>query len=153
MVDVKYANAMREVLEYLKGINDEDIAKIPVKFMDFLNENASKDFVCEFDYNKPLAELKMSREAKATIGVIYYNFWCETEQQRRDFLALLDDNEKEYQEELREKYNVNNIFDVPPKMNSDEEILENTSEKGLVTKNNVKWYERLFRFIKQLFKK
>lgn len=153
MVNVKYANAMREVLEYLKGINDEDVAKISAKFMDFLNENASKEFVCEFDYNKPLAELKISQEAKAIIGVIYYNFWCETEQQRRDFLALLDDNEKVYQEELHEKYNAESIFDVPPKIDSDKETLENTSGKDLVTKNNIRWYKRLFRCFRQLFKK
>ena len=89
MVEVRYANAMTEVLEYLKGIRDEDINKISKKFMDFLKENSSKEYECEIDYNKPLSELKISKEAKSIIGLIYYNFWCETEQQKKDFLALL----------------------------------------------------------------
>ena len=33
--DIKYANAMAEVLYYVKGIRDEDLAKIPKNLIDF----------------------------------------------------------------------------------------------------------------------
>lgn len=52
MVNEKYAIAMAETLHYLKGINQNDIDKIPSKFMKFLKDNASQDYVCEFDYTK-----------------------------------------------------------------------------------------------------
>lgn len=151
MVEVKYASAMREVLEYLKGIRDDDIAKISQKFLNFLRDNAIEELTYEFDYNKPLSELNLSPEAKAIIGLIYYNFWCENEQQRNDFLSLLEENEIEYQKELNEKYNVDNIFDIPEKV--DLKGCENDSEKALVDIKNMKWYERLFEFIRKLFKK
>lgn len=151
MIEHKYASAMREVLEYLKGISDRDVAKISQKFLNFLKDNATEELAHEFDYNKPLVELELSSEAKAIIGVIYYNFWCETEQQRHDFLRLLDTNEIEFQKELKEKYDIDNIFDNPKK--KDMKIKENISEKGLLDINNMKWYERLFEFFRRHFRK
>lgn len=151
MVEHKYASAMREVLEYLKGISDKDVAKISKNFLDFLRDNAAEELIKEFDYNKPLVELELSSEAKAIIGVIYYNFWCETEQQKRDFLRLLNTNEIEFQKELKEKYDIDNIFDSPKESNFN--VTENVSEKGLLDINNMKWYERLFEFFRRHFKK
>ena len=58
MVDVKYANAMSEVLVYLKGIRQEDIDKIPKKLIALLVfvvmltfNNASGDII--MDINAP----------------------------------------------------------------------------------------------------
>ena len=51
MVSVRNANAMAEVIYYLKGIKQEDIDKIPRKFIQYLNENASKEYKCDFDYS------------------------------------------------------------------------------------------------------
>lgn len=150
-MEIRYANAMSEVLEYLKGIKDEDVKKISSKFLNFLEENASKDFVCNFDYNKPLAELEISKEAKSIIGLIYYNFWCENEQQKKDFLLILDENEKVYQKELNEIYNTDNLFKVTKNQEQDDVTISSITVQE--NKNDLKWYERFFKFIKNLFKK
>ena len=110
MVSVKDANAMAEVIYYLKGIKQEDINKIPKKLMQYLNENASKENICNFDYNKPLKELDILDEARGIIGMICYNYWCVTEQQKEQYLKKLSMNEQQYQEILHEKYNPDNIF-------------------------------------------
>ena len=67
MVSIRYANAMKEVLQYLKGIRKEDFDKIPKKFMNFLEENASKEYESDFDFTKPLEELDLMDETKAII--------------------------------------------------------------------------------------
>ena len=110
MVSVQYANAITETLHYLKGIRKEDVDKIPKKFMSFLEENASKEYTCNFDYTKPLKELKLLDETKGIIGTICLNYWCETQEQKQKYLKNLNENERKYQEELREKYNPENIF-------------------------------------------
>ena len=107
---IRYSNAMAEVLHYLKGIRQEDIDKIPKKLIDFLKDNSSKDYECKFDYNKPLNELKLQEETKGIIAMICLNYWCETEVQKKNFIGKLNENEKKYQEELRKKYNPDNIF-------------------------------------------
>jgi hypothetical protein len=110
MINIKYANAMAEVLHYLNGISIESREKIPQKFMIFLKENASKDYKCDFDYNKPLEELDLLDETKGLIGMICLNYWCETEEQKQKFIKNLNENELKYQEELQAKYNPDDIF-------------------------------------------
>lgn len=110
MVSIKNANAMAEVIYYLKGIKQEDIDKIPKKFMQYLNENASKEYKCNFDYNRPLKELNLLEETRGIIGMICYNYWCDTENQKEEYLKKLSRNEQKYQQILYEKYNPDNLF-------------------------------------------
>ena len=74
MISVQYSNAMAETLHYLKGIRKEDVDKIPNKFLNFLNENASESYKCDFDYTKPLSELDLLPETKGIIGIICLNY-------------------------------------------------------------------------------
>ena len=103
MSSTKYAKAMREVTEYLKGIRKEDLEKIPNDFLNFLNENEDKNYKCNFDYTRPLKELDLSDEAKGMILYITYNYWCKTD--KKEFYDKLNENEKIFQEQLRVKFN------------------------------------------------
>lgn len=155
MVNIRYANAMAEVLQYLKGIRQEDIDKIPRKFMIFLEENASKDYECQFDYTKPLKELELLDETRGIIGIICLNYWCDTQQQRNKFLNKINENEIKYQEELKKKYNPDNIF-----KNRQQEMMENNISESSIDKietNLIQYKEtiiqRILKKIKKLFKK
>ena len=109
--DIKYANAMAEVLYYLKGIRDEDLAKIPKKLIDFLEENSNKNYICNFDYTKPLKELNLTDESKGIIAMICYYYWCNTEKNKQKLISKYNQNEKIYQEEMKKKYDPKKIFE------------------------------------------
>lgn len=110
MGSIRYAYAMREVLEYLKGIRKEDLDKIPYNVLKYLEENASREYECNIDYEKPLKELNLMNESKGIIGWICYKYWCDTEEKKREFLNKLNENEKKFEETLKENYDVDNIF-------------------------------------------
>lgn len=120
MINERYSIAMSETLHYLKGINKEDVNKIPNKFMEFLKANASQNYECDFDYTKPLKELKLMDETRGLISMICLNYWCQTEEQKENFRKHLNRNEIKYQEELRKVYNPDNIF---KNKSADDEIL------------------------------
>lgn len=155
MIKVQYANAMAEVLHYLKGIRQEDIDKIPRKFMIFLEENASKDYICNFDYNKSLRDIKVLDETRGIIGTICLNYWCVTDEQKEIYLSKLQENEKSYQEELREKYNLDNIFKdskIYTAQNSHEPMVKETAMieyKEPVLSKIINWIKELFHNKKQ----
>ena len=130
MVNTRYANAFKEVDYYLKGIREEDIEKIPNKLKEFIKVNASEDYLVDFDYNKPLSEITISKEAKGIISIICLNYWCENEEEKREYLGLLNTNEQEYQKILREKYNPENIFksDRSINLNSNAILSNNQSD-------------------------
>ncbi len=147
MVSVKNANAMAEVLHYLKGIRQEDINKIPKTFIQYLRENASKDYKCKFDFTKPLKELELLDETREIIVRICYNYWCVTEEQKAQYLKIINQNEKRYQEELRKKYNSDNIFNNKQKRM----VTENINSPTEIKKETV--FMKLINLVKGLFNK
>lgn len=153
MVNERYSIAISETLHYLKGIKQEDINKIPNKFMLFLKENASNNYSCNFDYNKPLKELNLTDEAKGLIAMICLNYWCETEEKKIKFINILNVNEQAYQEKLKRKYNIDDIFKKKDISNNEKIISENINELPIEvkTKNNI--IKRLFDLIKKCFNK
>ena len=110
--------------------------------MNFIKENASKNYKCSFDYNKPLKELDLLDETRGLIGMICYNYWCETAEQKSEYLNKLNENEKNYQQMLREKYNPDNLF--KNKKQENEEI----QETQMIVQEE-KWYKKLFNIIKR----
>ena len=148
MVSVRNANAMAEVIYYLKGIKQEDIDKIPKKFIQYLNENASKEYKCDFDYNKPLKELNLLDETRGIIGMICYNYWCVTEKQKEQYLKRLSQNEQQYQKILDEKYNPDNIFE-----NKKLDFIENTTNPTEITEYKESIFKKLKNKLKSIFSK
>ena len=92
--DIKYANSLAEVLYYLQGIKKEYVNKIPISFMKFLAENATKQYQCKFDYKKKLSEIEISDDAKGIIGLIALNYWCDNKEQKKALLEKWDENAK-----------------------------------------------------------
>ena len=54
MVSQNYAEASVEVLDILKHMNKNDLAKVSRNFIEFLTKNASKEYKCNLDYSKKL---------------------------------------------------------------------------------------------------
>ena len=82
--------------------------------------------------------------------MIYLNYLCDDEQ-KSNINLILKDNEKKYQQELREKYNPDNVFKI------DEEKIK--IEKNEVTDDldMVEYKENIFKkiisFVKEVFHK
>ena len=79
--------------------------------------------------------------------MICLNYWCESEEQKHNFIKHLNENEIRYQEELREKYNPDNIF----KNKKEEIVVENTNLPVEIKKET--FFKKLISFIKGLFNK
>ena len=152
MLNERYRIGISETLHYLKGIRQEDIDKIPSKLMIYFKENASNTYTCDFDYTKPLQELKLTEEAKGLIAMICLNYWCETEEQKAKFRKHLILNEQAHQEELKRKYNVDDIF--KKNIIKNEKIkTENADILPVVVKKENNIIKRLINFIKKALKK
>ena len=148
MVNVRNANAMAEVVYYLKGIRQEDINKIPKNLLQYLNDNASKEYECNFDYNKPLKELNLLDEARGIIGMICYNYWCVDEIQKKQYIDRLNTNELQYQEKFHEKYNPDNLFKNKNRKNIEENV---TTTEMIEYKENI--FKKIIIRIKRFFHK
>ena len=112
VVDKNYAIAMSELLYFLKGFSDEEVNKIPRKLMNFFKENADSSYKCNFDYNANIEDLKLKDETYGLISMICYNYWCETPKEKKQYLNLLEESEKElitsrYYQDMTQKETAN----------------------------------------------
>lgn len=109
MISTAYREACVEVLAILDNTPYEDKKNIPQKFVEFLKENASKTYQISFESDKEIKDLNLKKETKSLLSVIYYNYLC-PDNKKQEYVELLKSNKNKYEEEIREKYNPDNIF-------------------------------------------
>ena len=148
MISVQSQNAMAEVLWYLKGIKEDDLNKIPNDIINYIKQNASKEYNCTFDYSKPLKELNLLDETRGIIGIICYKYWCTTKEQKEMYIKKLNSNEKKYQIKLNEKYNPNNLF---RKNNQKRETIQNDKNDTKMVEYKESIFKRIFNKIKSVW--
>ena len=151
MVSVEYANAYSEVLEILKYISKEDYEKIPNSKIELFETNHNKEYIFKYNPNKTLDEQNVSKTAKAIIAILFRDYWA-TELQKEKIIAKQNYDRMQLEEKKKERYNSDNIF----KNNKKKIILNSTKQEqklDLIETNNIKWYKKVWKFIKRFFSK
>ena len=154
MVTKEFAEASAEINEIFKYLPKEEVEKIPSKLRDFFKEVSSKDYVTNINPNMPLDKQQIKEKTKDIIALIYRNYWC-SEEERKELDQKLIENDKKFEEELREKYNPDNIFknNVTTTKKEESEVKEEKIEQSLVPQETGKWYQRFLDMVKKWFKK
>lgn len=107
--NVEYIQAYTELNCLLKYFPKEYIKKLPVKLLDLIEKNTTEEFKINIDYNKDLNSLNLSEKTYNLLSVLKYNYWS-TGEEKEIIAKKLNENEKTFQKELREKYNTDNLF-------------------------------------------
>lgn len=145
MVTKDISEAAKEINEILKYIPEEEVNKIPVKLREFFKVIESKDYVVNINPNILLENQDLKEETKDIIALIYRNYWC-SEEEKKELDQKLIENDKRFEEKLREKYNPDNIF-----KNNVSSEKEEIKDQSLVVTNTEKWYKKFLNFIKSIF--
>lgn len=140
--------AYAEVYEILELMDKKYIDKIPGKLVKMFREEKNSKYKSIVDIEKPLYEQNLHRETKILLAILYVNYWCEDEQEKDSLLKSFAENEKLKEQEVREKYNPDNIFNN--KYNKD----ENKSEESMMIEyKQDSFWQKIWNKIKYLFKK
>ncbi len=115
------------------------IEKLPKQLLSLIEQNSNSKYFIDVDITKPLEEQNISEETKDTLVVFKYNYWAD-ETEKKNIIEKLVRNENKYQEELREKYNPDNIF---------------KKKEETIIKDNIKQDENLkmIKYEESIFKK
>ena len=141
--------AFSEVYEIFKLMPQELLNKIPQKFYEIIKEERDKEYLQNI--KEPIENQKLKDETIILLGLIYRDFLCSPDEKKRlqeKDARDLKEAERILEEELREKYNPDNIF----KKNR-QEIEPSNEETAMIEYNEKKKIKRLFEKIKSLFKK
>lgn len=109
MEDIEYSNSLYQVSEILKYLKPNLEARIPLKYKSYFENNKSKEFEWNIDKSIPLEKQDLLPTAKEILTFLYMNCICD-EEEKMSLQKTLNENEIQYQNELKEKYNPDNIF-------------------------------------------
>ena len=167
-ISSKEAFAYAELLEILNHMEKAQVEKLPKKLITVFETCASKEYTNHLDLNIPL-ENQISEETAALLAMLLLNYWYESEEQKQELINLYTENERKYQESLREKYNPENIFtnnniseeQTKVNLSFSENSVQKTQEPSNsylpIDYNSLSWHKKLFTkiksFIYKLFQK
>ena len=140
----KTKDAYVEVLGILDLLDEEQKNRIPKKLKEFFENNKNQDYQVNIDSNIPLEEQNLLQETVDILAMLKLNYWCTNEKEKEGLLNLLIVNDKKYQEELRKKYNPNNLF----KDKESKRVIYTNEELSIV-----KYKESIFKRIKDWLKR
>lgn len=150
MVSVAYSEAAVEVLDILKHTRKEDVNKIPKKFIEFLENNKSKTYIANLDHTKTIKEMELKPKTQALLGLIYLKYWA-NEEEKLEFRKKARENECNYQKELNEKYNPDNLFKSRKTIGMDKKEFEQQTALVEIKKETI--IQTIINKIKNIFRR
>ena len=148
-----YSQVLSEVYQIIEYMEPELKEKIPEKLINQIAEKRDKDYVFKYDTTKSLLDQDMYDESKHLISAIYINYVCDDEE-KREILNICSENDKKYEEELRKKYDVNNLFSSNKSSESEEKIEEyGENISKLIEQKEKGLFAKIWDKIKALFNK
>ena len=151
MVTKELSEAAVEFNCILDNSSQEIIDKIPQKFIKFMKNIASTTYTFNYDKSKQLNEQDIKPETRGLISLVYQDYIC-SEDEKKDYILKCKNHEIKKEEELREKYNLDNVFKNRKKLQNtmDNEVVK---ENAIIEYKEKNFIQKIFDKIKQLFKR
>lgn len=163
------AYAYAELLEILSLMEEEYTNRIPKKLINIFETHKALQYSNHINPEVPLEEQDISEKTSALLAMLMLNYWCDSEEQKQELKNTFEENERIYQEELKEKYNPDNIFKkdtsaqnsnvMKEELTASEQIVDNSSISPAdlpMDYNSFPWYKKVITkiktFIYNLFK-
>ena len=109
-VAITTRQAYSEVDEFLSLLSENLRNEIPKKLREFFKEEKDDNYVKNIDKNIPIKAQNLKEETLAIIAMLNLQYWCKDEEEKERLQRIYNENEKKYQEQLREQYNPDNLF-------------------------------------------
>ena len=102
-----------ELYEIFNILGKDYTDKIPKKLYRLIDKVRDKDYtpnLLKQDGSFMLDESKIDRKTIALFGIINIKYFVTDEEEKRRLMSIYNENEINYQKELKLKYNADNIF-------------------------------------------
>lgn len=142
-MEEKYTKAFKEIYIILNRTSRDELDKIPKSFIEFIENNMDVNHKPKIEFNENF-ENSVLEETLLLLALIYRDYLVSKEERTK-----LLEKEEEKLEELKESYNVENLFN---KRKQDNENNSGNIEQQLMVIKEEKWYKKILNKIMQIFK-
>lgn len=98
-----------EVYDIIQHMQKELFDKIPKNFIELMKQNRDENCIVNIDYSRKINNQELQKGTKVVLSLIYRDYLC-TEEQRKQIIKKDEEELRSIREELREKYNPDNLF-------------------------------------------
>ena len=148
--------AYSQVYSIINYLGDEYKNKIPNNLLEFFSREKDTVSGSEFNPYIQIEEQGLLKDTISILAMLKLQYWCESEEEKQKLLNQLSKNEIEYQDNLRKKYNPDNLF--KNNIQNEDIISENQIKKQMIQHKETvftkikKWLKRNNKIKGSLFK-
>lgn len=145
--------AYAEIDEILKYMPISYVEKVPMKFRRMFYDCKMDDYDVKIDPNKSLKEQKLIRETIVILAILKYNYWCNSEEEKKRLEQKFKENDIKSSE----------LYDIAKLTSKKQDNIENSEIQSVPTKENTNnlpikvenksWFSKFISKIKSLFKR
>ncbi len=152
-----YPNVATELIEIFKFVDEPVLEKIPEELKEELERISNKEYEFNIDKTKKLSEQNMLPQTKELLSGIFIKYCCR-EEDGNEILVACKENDIRAEEEKREKYNPDKLFESRKENKEEAEtVVKPEPQKQdcfkLVVIEKLPWYKKLTRSIGRFFRK
>ena len=98
-----------DLSEILKMMEPKEVNKIPKKLLEVIEKEKSNTYIPNYSSKIELNSQNIKKETLAMLALLYINYWCEDENEKKEYLKLIEENEQKYRQQIREKTDIKYI--------------------------------------------
>lgn len=103
--------AYAEVDYIINHMNEKYKEKVPQKILNFFAELKDPNYEVNINPYVPLQNQGLQKYTLEIVALLHLKYWCEDEERRKELYDIMVRNQEKLEEQMREKYSVEKLFD------------------------------------------
>ena len=116
-----------EVDEILANMESIYVEKIPKMIRELFSNNRLEGYNPNINPKIHLDEQNLQKKTYSILAMLNLNYWCEDEKEKQKLIAIYRENDRKREQELKEKYNIDNLFKNSTTIKPQQEIKQSTA--------------------------
>lgn len=131
VITIDDIRAYAEVDYIINHMNQKYIDKVPKRMKEFFSSLKDPNHVVKINPYVPLQNQGLQRYTLEIIALLHLKYWCEDEERKQELYDIMLKNQRRLEEQMKEKYGVEKLFDnASAKVVSNEEDLETSNTQN-----------------------
>lgn len=126
-MDVQTQEVYSEVYGILNMLGDSYIKKLPSSLIAMIEKEKKQDYSPKYISIESLNQQNIKRDSLSMIALLHLNYWCDSNEEKKQLREIFQKNEEKHQALIREKYNPENLFKEKEEVKETLKIEESTS--------------------------
>lgn len=139
-----------EVYSLLDMLGEDYISRLPKSLFNMIKEEKLDSYNPKYTSDMDLSKQNIKKDTFAMISLLHLKYWCDSDKEKEHLLKLFQYNEEKHQEELRKRYNPDDIFKKhTSKMTSEENNINNQAN---IQAYKEPFFKKIINKIKSIFR-